>query len=220
MNLKSNIPILFFCLMSLSGMAQINKHSFGAQVMNGFAHVPANQLVGSSAANLNNPDKYPYLFGIGGSYVNSTKKWLSWRTNLNLMVSSRYENYPESFEGLVSRTSQRDFTAELGFGPMFTYQKDDYGIYIGGTLDLIYFAGHERNLSSQDDGNMQFAEFPLPSPSLYLGYWQRIGNVNSPWFLELSLMRRHVFGLFTLFVDERSSIFYTFNLGFRYELKN
>ena len=225
MNLKTNIPILLFCLMTLSGMAQINKHSFGANINGGVIYIPEARLGTDPQTGeaITNPARFPFVFGIGGSYLNSTKKWLAWRTNFNLGVTSRYDDFPESLEGEYGRSSYsyRDFFAELGFGPMFTYQKEDFGIYIGGTLDLMYFVSHKTGVTwwgeefSQYDS---FAPYPIPTPSTYIGYWQRLGNVNSPWFFEVSLMRRALGGFLNLIEYEGDYVLYTLNVGFRYEL--
>ena len=220
MNLKTNIPILFFCLMSISGVAQINKHSFGANINGGVIYIPEARLGTDPQTGeaITNPARFPFVFGIGGSYLNSTKKWLAWRTNFNLGVTSRYDDFPESFEGQMIRFSYRDYFAELSFGPMFTYQKEDFGIYIGGTLDLMYHVSHEKGITWIHEESVRYAPFPIPTPSTYIGYWQRVGNVNSPWYFEVSLMRRALVGIFNLFEYQRSSVFYTLNMGFRYEL--
>jgi len=208
-------------ILSGSGFAQINKHSFGAGVSNGFIHIPENKMGfnQNTGEEIINPAQSPYFFGIGGSYLNSTKKWLAWRTNLNFGVTSRYEDFPESFDGLMIRFSQRDFFAELSFGPMFTYQKEDFGIYIGGTLDLMYVVSHKKGITWTHEESIHYAPFPIPTPSAYIGYWQRIGNVNSPWYFEISLTRKVFAGVINLIEYQRGPVFYAINTGFRYELK-
>lgn len=213
--------LMFLCVMSVSGFAQINKHSFGASINNGIILVPeenrgVNAITGEDMIN---PAHAIYLFGIGGSYLNSTKKWLAWRTSMNFAVTSKYENYPESFDGMISRHYQRDFFVEIGFGPMFTYQKEDFGVYIGGAIDFMFFGSHEKGIPPSDRDIVRIAPFPIPTPSLYLGYWQRMGNVNSPWYFEVSLMRRVPRGIINLFGYESSPVMFSLNTGFRYEIK-
>ncbi|TVQ82062.1 MAG: hypothetical protein EA358_00050 [Flavobacteriales bacterium] len=203
-----------------TGFAQIEKHSFGAGVVNGFMYYPSQIEIFPDNQQMEKPAIIPYVFGFQGSHLKSTKNWLAWRTNVAFMGTSRYENYPESFDGKRVRLSDRDFIAEIGFGPMFTFQKEDYGIYLGGTLDLMFMASHRKGITQPWVDNWSFMEIPFPTVSAYLGYWQRVGNVNSPLFLEIALMRRHIPAIFTLFMEGRGPFFYHLTLGFRYEIRD
>ncbi|MCC5917680.1 MAG: hypothetical protein JJU02_10200 [Cryomorphaceae bacterium] len=222
----SFLIVLFFA--GATGFAQMERHSFGAGLVNGFIYVPAegdyDPTVTHPTLNTNipaeNPAKNVYLSGVHGSHLKTTKNWLAWRTNFNMMVSSRYEDFPEEFEGFFIRHNQRGFYAELGFGPMFTYQKEDYGVFLGGTFDLMYFISNKKGVTNPDNERWYFAEFPFPTVSTYLGYWQRMGNVNSPWFLEIMFKRRHVSAIPALFTDARGPYMYSLMVGFRYELQN
>lgn len=204
--------------MSVSGFAQINKHSFGANINNGILYIPQRSKGINYITNEEDfrPAKFLYVFGIGGSYLNSTNKWLAWRTNFNLAATSRSYDSPELIDGELFRYSFRDFFSEFGFGPMFTYQKEDFGIYLGGTLDLMHIVRHTIDY---DRSSVIFDNYPFPTPSAYIGYWQRVGNINSPWFLEITLMRRVIAGLLNLIESRQiDNVYYTLNIGFRYEL--
>ena len=208
----STISFLIVLLFAgTTGFAQIEKHSFGAGLSNGVIKLP-------------NPDLHIYAFGIQGSFINSSKKWIAWKTNLNLGISSIASIERDNF---ISRFFY--FGGDLGFGPMFTYQKKDFGFYLGGTLDVFYM-GVRRKLVSQGErtitsSNTILPPFPLPGATAHLGYWQRIGNVNSPWYLEILFTRRTVSdSLLDIFDRSRiyyvSSAFHNLTVGFRYEIRN
>ena len=215
MNLKTNIPILLFCLMSLSGVAQINKHSFGGAITNGFLHLPGENLGTNTLTGdeMIIPDRNKYVFGVSGSYVNATNKWLAWRTNLGASFSSRNI----TFGGEPSYLN-RYYFIDLGFGPIFTYQKEDFGFYLGGSLDLNYWVSSFRREEGLDNIT-RHPDFPNPTFSTVIGYWQRVGNVNSPWYFEVSITRRYTNDFFGSHIYFDRSVLYHLNLGFRYELK-
>jgi hypothetical protein len=214
---KTFFCFVLLCIMSVLGFAQINKHSFGGAITNGFVHLPGenlgfNPIIGDEMII---PDRNKYVFGIAGSYVNATNKWLAWRTNLGASLSSRNLR----FDGGPSHID-RYYFVDLGFGPIFTYQREDFGLYIGGSLDLNYWVYNIRREESLGGGITRYPNFPNPTFSTVIGYWQRVGNVNSPWYFEVSISRRYINDFFNTQVYYDKSVLYHLNLGFRYELKN
>jgi len=215
--LKTYFLFVFLCVMSISGFAQINKHSFGGGITNGFLHLPSMNfgINPNSGVETIRPERNIYVFGVAGSYVNASNKWLAWRTNLGASFSSR-----TFMVGGGPLHSDRYYFVDLGFGPIFTYQKEDFGLYIGTSLDLNYWVYTARREEGWESEGTLYPGYPNPTLSTVLGYWQRLGNVNSPWYFEVSVIRRYTNDFFNgpVYFDE--SVLYHLNLGFRYELKN
>ncbi|MCH8478267.1 MAG: hypothetical protein LAT56_10010 [Wenzhouxiangella sp.] len=211
--------VLFFW--GAAGFAQIEKHSLGAGLSNGILHIPGREFPATLTGNPSrvSPDVTPYMFGAHGSYINALSKWFALRANLGGMVTSRYEDFPEEFDDYVIRYNRRNIFANVGFGPMLTFQQKDFGIYLGGTLELLYSFEHRRNINNPEISMWRNLNYPFPTASGFFGYWQRIGNVNSPLYLEIVLERRQIPGIFTFFTDYPVSYLYNLTVGFRYEIK-
>ena len=212
------LGVLFFS--GTMGFAQIKKHSFGAGVNNGTLFHPA--LYGTPSGGgepvLLRSARSPYVFGLQGSHLKSSNKWLAWKTTINISTTSMY-NY-DKFDADLKDT--RSLWADIGFGPMFTFQRKDFGVYLGGTLDIKYFAEYRVRSQPGRNNEILYAPYPLLVPTAHLGYWQRMGNVNSPWYLEIALIRQYVPGIFTLFnySSEPGPYLYNLTVGFRYEFEN
>ena len=202
---SSTISFLIVLLFAgTTGFAQIEKHSFGAGLSNGVLYFP-------------NYEKSNYTLGLQGSHLNYTKNWLAWKTNLDIGGSSALTNSNRN-----TTIRNHEFWIDLGFGPMFTYQKKDFGFYLGGTID-VYFSARHTTIStpSESASNFGFLSFPLPLYTTHLGYWQRIGNLNSPWFLEILLMRRSLNPrILNLLNYNHKMVFHNLTVGFRYEIRN
>ncbi|MCC5918723.1 MAG: hypothetical protein JJU02_15490 [Cryomorphaceae bacterium] len=218
----STISFLIVLLFAgTTGIAQIEKHSFGAGVSNGILYIPGTEFFASSSGEPStvSPAVTPYMFGAHGSHVNSLSKWLALRTSLGGMVTSRYEDFPEEFDEYVIRYNRRNIFANIGFGPMLTFQQKDFGIYLGGTFELLYSFEHRRNINHPETSMWRNLNYPFPTASGFFGYWQRMGNVNSPLYLEIVLERRQIPGILTFFSNYPVSYLYNLTVGFRYEFK-
>ena len=229
MNLKTNIPILFFCLMSFMGIAQIKKHSFGAGFSNGFIYNPEIYSTFSSTGEerLLMESSMPYAFGVQGSFLNVYNKWLAWKTSLNLGSTANFAQHKIPFDGSEAPTNKnrRIFWGDIGFGPIFTYQKKDYGFYAGGSLDISLSGSVTTGppYLTTSSRRVWFNLYPYIIPAMRCGYWQRIGNVNSPWFLEIELVQRDIIHTHNnLFSNYRNNIhrLHALTIGFRYEIQD
>jgi hypothetical protein len=208
---------------STTVFAQISKHSFGASVNNGAYIFPEKTYFDDPLGNIDplvNPARTAYVFGLQGSHLKSSNKWLAWRTTFAASVTSKYQNLSKDFEGYLMRQNIRLHWLELGFGPMLTYQRKDYGFFLGGTLELVYSRNHRQFINEPYLSHVNWDDFPVPTVTAHLGYWQRIGNINSPWFLEIAFSRRHVSGIRILISDnvDPGPYWYNLSMGFRYEI--
>jgi hypothetical protein len=220
--------LMFLFVMSVSGFAQINKHSFGGGITNGVVHY-SKEFSPSSSLHEERMlmDSYtPYAFGFHGSFLNTSNKWFAWKTSLNIGTTVSFTRRVIPYNQYSSPIiySQRTFWGDVGFGPLLTYVKDDYGFFIGVSLDLS-LSGVEiiaSPLSESINSNTRFNRYPYFVPAMKLGYWQRMGNINSPWYLEVELVQRDMITTYiNLFDNYRLNIhrLYAITIGFRYEIK-
>ena len=211
------------------GIAQMSKYSFGAGVSNGVLSNPeytrTSWMTGEEYVYIQG--QTPYVFGLQGSFFNFTNKWLAWKTTLNLGGSQRYENLLLNEDGspIPNTNSRQLIWGDIGFGPIFTYQKNNFGIYIGGSLDFSYVGSRSVSEGLGHD-NWYYNTSILTIPTIKCGYWQRLGGDESPFLLEIELVRSDmVWGntsVWNTWNEYRNQInrIFLLTVGFRYEINN